>query len=632
MVDHPPKPRLTLRVGITGHRPNKLSGPAVACVRKQLPRMFAAIEKAAGNILAANAEFYARQQPAFRLVAGFAEGADQIAVAACPPSWQVEAILPFPVEEYLKDFETSAAGDGRDVREEFRRSLSRASAVTELALQQGAPRQQGYVDAGSYLLRQIDVLIAVWDGEPPKPGGTGAIVKLAYEGGIPVAWLEIPPDEPAGFDAVPRLITGFDDNGAPLAADADCTDGPLSTAIEPIFAAPSDNDNGGTARAGLARFLAETWPNHCYFTFYDFLRRLVLRRRPRLVITYDSFEKRSSDWDAFIRKCPDIQNLRDRLKAVLLPRFIWADSLAVHYSHLYRSAYVVAYYLSALAALVALVGVTFHSDHGQVILLLSEFIAISLIMTIVWVGKHRLWHERWLEYRALAETLRHGRFLAFVGEFGGVAHYASATGSHQPSWMSWYFRATVREIGLPAAILDGTFQWHVLEATLEEEIGGREGQLAYHRANRDSARVIDHVLHTTGVFLFGITVLALFLFIVGYAVDWVYVWATNGQGSMALGHALDTAKPILVIVTVGFSSLGAALAGIRVHGDFEGSAERSAHMVDQLEAHKNEYLSLTARNANLDTTGQTLIRTARIMSEDLAAWKDLYGRKRLTLG
>ena len=105
MVDHPPKPRLTLRVGITGHRPNKLSGPAVARVRQQLPRVFAAIAKSADDILAANAEFYAAQPPAMRLVSGFAEGADQMAVAACPAGWRIEAILPFPVEEYLKDFE-----------------------------------------------------------------------------------------------------------------------------------------------------------------------------------------------------------------------------------------------------------------------------------------------------------------------------------------------------------------------------------------------------------------------------------------------------------------------------------------------------------------------------------------------
>src|SRR5712691_2304520 len=113
---HPPKPRLTLRVGVTGHRPNKLFGAVVTRIRTQLPEVFAAIERAASTILANNAPLYAEEPAAFRLICGFAEGADQIAVATCPDSWRVEAVLPFPGEDYLQDFATSAAGDGRDVR------------------------------------------------------------------------------------------------------------------------------------------------------------------------------------------------------------------------------------------------------------------------------------------------------------------------------------------------------------------------------------------------------------------------------------------------------------------------------------------------------------------------------------
>ena len=37
------------------------------------------------------------------------------------------------------------------------------------------------------------------------------------------------------------------------------------------------------------------------------------------------------------------------------------------------------------------------------------------------------------------------------------------------------------------------------------------------------------------------------------------------------------------------------------------------------------------REIRLEATAETLIRTARVMSEDLAAWQDLYGRKRLML-
>src|SRR6266511_558995 len=90
----PPKPRLTLRVGVTGHRPNKLHGPAVARIAQQLPQVFAVIEQAAAKILPESQSFYAPESAVMRLICGFAEGADQIAVAACPAGWHIEAILP----------------------------------------------------------------------------------------------------------------------------------------------------------------------------------------------------------------------------------------------------------------------------------------------------------------------------------------------------------------------------------------------------------------------------------------------------------------------------------------------------------------------------------------------------------
>ncbi len=41
MTDHPPKPRLTLRVGITGHRPNKLPNADLPRIERQLRDTFA---------------------------------------------------------------------------------------------------------------------------------------------------------------------------------------------------------------------------------------------------------------------------------------------------------------------------------------------------------------------------------------------------------------------------------------------------------------------------------------------------------------------------------------------------------------------------------------------------------------
>jgi len=222
MTDHPPQPRLTLRVGVTGHRPNKLPNADLTRIERQLRAVFAAIEAAVATI--SDAKPYR-----IRLISGFAEGADQLAVAACPADWTVEAILPFPKDEYLKDFAQSAAGDGRDVRGEFLASLARAAIVTELPTAPDAPREQGYVVFGRFLLQQIDLLIAVWDGEDPKPGGTGVVARDARERGIPVVWLATGADQPIA------LIETFK-NDKPVRASADWNEQTVRALLDPILA------------------------------------------------------------------------------------------------------------------------------------------------------------------------------------------------------------------------------------------------------------------------------------------------------------------------------------------------------------------------------------------------------------
>ena len=54
-------------------------------------------------------------------------------------------------------------------------------------------------------------------------------------------------------------------------------------------------------------------------------------------------------------------------------------------------------------------------------------------------------------------------------------------------------------------------------------------------------------------------------------------------------------------------------------------------MIELLELLKLDYRKALDRDIGRDETAEMLITTARIMSEDLAAWQELYGRKRLTV-
>jgi hypothetical protein len=54
-------------------------------------------------------------------------------------------------------------------------------------------------------------------------------------------------------------------------------------------------------------------------------------------------------------------------------------------------------------------------------------------------------------------------------------------------------------------------------------------------------------------------------------------------------------------------------------------------MIAELNALESTCLSQLERPPQLEQTAEILIETARILSEDLAAWQQLYGRKRLSL-
>jgi len=404
-----------------------------------------------------------------------------------------------------------------------------------------------------------------------------------------------------------------------------------------VFAAPapaSNRDTRGSARESLQRYLDERWRPRFFLSAFDFLNRVVNCQWPRPVIHAPPFEARRREWDSFIAAAPDADNLRARLKEVLLPRFIWADTLAVHFSHLYRSAYVMAYLLSAVAVFIALGGLFFDSGHNalkiKALLVALELVVIGWILAMIVIGRRRLWHERWLDYRALAENLRHGRFLAFVSEFGRIRGEKPGGEERETPWFLWYLRATMREIGLPNAKLDGTYQWRLLNATLTHEIEGPDGQREYHRHNSESARLIDHRLHQLGVGCFILTFIILLLFLAGYVFG-LTLGLDTGTHDAGSKDPLVWAKPWVTFLAAWLPALGAALAGIRVQGDFESSRDRSEAMLDALEDLAQDYRTAESRRIDLEETARMLIVTAQTMSEDVEAWQELYGRKRLTL-
>jgi hypothetical protein len=174
---HPVPSSPRLRIGVSGHRvPPKLPEESEAPVRTLIDRILAAIADTGGT---------ANTASALVIVSSLAEGSDRIVAAAgLAAGFALQVVLPFKRAEYAQDFETQAS------RREFEELLARASDVFEL---DGAAdeRPRAYEAAGLFMLANIDVLIAIWDGEVAAGvGGTAQIVERAIADGIVVVWIE----------------------------------------------------------------------------------------------------------------------------------------------------------------------------------------------------------------------------------------------------------------------------------------------------------------------------------------------------------------------------------------------------------------------------------------------------------
>lgn len=72
-------------------------------------------------------------------------------------------------------------------RPRFDRLLAAATSVRVMPFQTSG--REAYEAANSALLGDADLLIAIWDGNKAKPGGTGTVVAEARAAGIPVTVL-----------------------------------------------------------------------------------------------------------------------------------------------------------------------------------------------------------------------------------------------------------------------------------------------------------------------------------------------------------------------------------------------------------------------------------------------------------
>jgi hypothetical protein len=181
-------------VGVTGHR--DLRPEDIPGLEKKVRRIF---------------QFLRDKYPQTPLLvlSPLAEGADRLVARVALAHFGTRLIAPLPVSqgEYEKDFTQPGS------LEEFRTLLGKGSCLslplvkgnTEKGISQYGPeRDRQYAQAGAYIVRNSQVLIALWDGrQTGMEGGTAQIVTFAMNG-IPEPYA--PPSGPLDTSEGPLLF------------------------------------------------------------------------------------------------------------------------------------------------------------------------------------------------------------------------------------------------------------------------------------------------------------------------------------------------------------------------------------------------------------------------------------------
>ncbi len=695
--EHPPKPRLVLRVGVTGKRAIESSDQKT--IRSNLEDVFGAL---ADFLVACRNKhpdvFDDRRRPLLRIISGMAEGADQLAAKIADERFGSEsdvetrlaAILPFEKTEYESDFlfdpnkPNSPKGNNKRGDTEWRRKVKDFNGLLEKEVVESVlqiddeailntpnpgDRNQAYVNLRDLLVEHADVLVAVSDDVDGGEGGTVDVIRYALQAGVPVLvistvdhsiYMPKTPDP----DAPDRKQVKKPDDNHYLTTSSSVLPRSfmrqLWRTLSPPFefssagssagshkAADLDHEEHRSGRKRLDEYLKEQFALPTFVWVYKAARAAITAwpigyRNSRLVAGWRAFWPARTGYD---RRTPakivdeltknwsgpstaDMKN--EHFAKTHALRFAWADALAVRYADSTRSSYVAIASWGAAAVFVGLLAVLFPDPYAapaKFVLLICEGLILRKAANHYFLPAHEdAWHEKMVEYRVLAELLRHQRFVYAFGSAGRLARSGDRMWRDADAWIGWYVRATLRELGFPRTRLCINYRREALTAFHKQEV---EDQVAYNKREAERFALIDERLAWNIRRAWRGVAWTAFA---GAGVIFI-LWPieiANSYGHAQAETALHIIKPLLTIALAFVPAAIAAVHGVRSQMEFENSAKRFKDTYRQLRAIRLQVSCflrpkerVLGRQACLSFVGAA----NNAMAADVAGWSTVFKTK-----
>jgi hypothetical protein len=404
-------------------------------------------------------------------------------------------------------------------------------------------------------------------------------VQAAVASGIPVIAIDPAARAPAklllspGEDRLDRPIA-TDLAGAPLAG--------LSGLLRDIVAPPA----GAAKRQGLADLYREQPGRRPRRFEYPLLLKMFAVNRVQVRSVATAPEESDP------APAPALAELWLRTQAI--------DAFGVYYGRLFRSRNASAFLLIIFAALFSAILSNLFNIFG--IWIFGQLTVTGLVLLDAAIGGKRRWHERWLDYRLIAEWLRCLRFLHPLGL--GLDRACGTAWRPKQSWAEWYVRRSERALGPPAGALRPAEFARVARWLADVEIAG---QIDYHRrAFRQLGLLEQRLARVARVVLWVTPVAAL-----------IGIWAVS--------EWRERAQLIASLILFALPAVTGAFNGLRAEADLVRLAERSAAAAVALARLRR---AIDAAAPTYDRIAVAAMRAAAIMAGELSDWRFVLERRR----
>jgi hypothetical protein len=417
--------------------------------------------------------------------------------------------------------------------EGFAELLPRAAVVRTAP--QLSSREEAYAWAGRDVVDRCDALLALWDGAPSRGhGGTAEVVAYARSHCVPLVWVDARGEHQLRTD----------------------------------WSRASELEDPGM----------QLWEHHPFLSPERLAAREARQRERWLAGGFETTLPlaRLADW--------------------VLPAFVRADALALHFQSLYIAASTSVFILAALALTAVAVHATFFPDVPWVVG--GEFAFLVVLVAVVLLSRARRWNEQWISYRYLAERLRSAFFLAVAGTSDRRSAESSPTFSGDP--VAEWIKAILAKTSASRPPVDGSDR-DVAEVREYLARHWIDDQARYHCSVSRRHQSSDVIIKRSALLLFCVALGVCGIRMVGL-----------GESE---GH-LSLLGQTLVALSIAVPAFGAATHGIGGLREHKRQAERSARMTELLRPLRARMEAAT----DLETVRQVAAATERVVREENGDW------------